>query len=261
MRTLSIASTGMAAQQTNVEVISNNIANMNTTGFKRSRAEFQDLLYQSEKREGTLTSATGTVAPAGVDIGLGVQTAAVVRLNTQGSLTNTNNQLDMALDGKGYFVVNMPNGEQAYTRAGSFQLSPEGTIVTVDGYEVDPGMTVPENTRDIQINAEGMVMAFVGNDMEPVELGQMTVATFVNETGLKPIGDSLFLAGSASGEAQLTTAGQPGVGQIRQGYVEASNVNVIQEITTLISAQRAYEMNSKVVESADQMMQTATNIR
>lgn len=261
MRVLNIASTGMSAQQTNVEVISNNIANMNTTGFKRARAEFQDLLYQSDRREGTLTSANGTVVPAGIDIGLGVKSAAVVRLNTQGGLTSTGNQLDLALDGKGFFVVNMPNGEQAYSRAGSFQLSAEGTIVTVDGYEIDPGINIPENTRDIQVNNQGVVMAFVEDAMEPVELGQLSIATFVNEAGMKPIGDSLFRETVASGDPQIVNAGDPGVAVVRQGYVEASNVNVVQEITTLISAQRAYEMNSKVVETADQMMTTANNIR
>lgn len=261
MRTLGIASTGMAAQQTNVEVISNNIANMNTTGFKRSRAEFQDLLYQSERREGTLTSANGTVVPAGVDIGLGVQPSAVVRLNTQGNLTSTNNNLDLALDGKGFFIVNLPNGEQAYTRAGSFQLSAEGNIVNVDGYEIEPGINIPENTRNIQINDEGLVMAFVEDDMEPVEIGQLNIATFTNEAGMKAIGDSLLRATVASGDAQVGNAGDPGFARIRQGYVEASNVNVVQEITSLISAQRAYEMNSKVVEAADQMMSTSSNIR
>ena len=261
MKTLGIAATGMGAQQLNVDVISNNIANMNTTGYKRSRAEFQDLLYQSYRRQGSLTSENGTVVPAGVDVGLGVQPAAVVRLNTQGSLTQTENQLDMAIDGRGYFVVNLPNGDQAFSRAGSLQLSAEGTIVTVDGYEVAPGVTIPEDTTSIQISDQGIINVFVGNDTEPTELGQFEIATFINEAGLRPIGDSLFQVSTASGEAQLTVAGEEGVGIIRQGYVEASNVNVVQEITALISAQRAYEMNSKVVETADQMMSTANNMR
>lgn len=261
MRVLNIAATGMMAQQTNVEVISNNIANMNTTGYKRSRAEFQDLLYQTERRQGALSSTSGTIVPTGVEIGLGVKPAAVVRLNTQGNLVNTGNRFDFALDGRGFFVVNLPNGEQAYTRAGSFQLSPEGTIVTVDGYEIEPGITVPDNTVDVAVNNEGVVFAYVENEQEPVEIGQFNVATFVNDAGMKPIGDNLYVQTPASGDPQVDVAGAPGFASIRQGYIESSNVNIIQEITTLIAAQRAYEMNSKVVETADQMSSTTNNMR
>jgi len=261
MRALSTAATGMMAQQRNVEVISNNIANMNTTGFKRARAEFQDLLYQSERRAGSLSTDGGDVVPAGVDIGLGVKTAAIARIHTQGSLINTENRLDLALDGRGYFIVELPDGEQAYTRAGSFQLSPEGMIVTVDGYEIQPGIAIPQNTVDIQINQNGEVMAYVENQMEPDVVGQLNIATFVNDAGLEAIGNNLYRETPASGPPEEGVPGDMGFGLVRQGWVEASNVNVVQEITSLISAQRAYEMNSKALETADQMAGTVSNLR
>ncbi len=261
MRTLSIAATGMKAQQTNVDTISNNIANMNTTGFKKMRAEFTDLIYQSEQRQGGLTSEAGTVKPVGVDVGLGVKTTGIARVSTQGSLKATDNDYDLAIDGKGYFTVNMPDGGQAYTRAGAFQLSPEGMIVTNNGYEVAPGINVPENTVDLEVNEEGLVMAFVDDEIEPVEIGQLNLVTFTNEAGLKNVGDNLLVQTPASGDPIAGNPGEDGLGIIRHGYVENSNVDIIQEITSLISAQRAYEMNSKVVETADQMMTTATQIR
>lgn len=261
MKALSIAATGMMAQQTNVDVISNNIANANTTGFKSSRAAFQDLIYQSMQREGALTSAAGAARPLGTDIGLGVQTAGTVRLNTQGGMISTENSLNIAIDGRGYFSVLMPDGSQAYTRDGSFQLSAQGEIVTMQGYQVDPGMVVPENTTTVEINEQGVVMAYVENDPVPVELGQLTITTFINEPGMRPVGNNFLLATEASGEAQVVNPGDPGAGLIRQGYLEASNVNVIQQITDLISAQRAYEMNSKSIETADQMLSSANQIR
>jgi len=261
MRALSTAATGMMAQQRNVEVISNNIANMNTTGFKRARAEFQDLLYQSERRAGSLSTDGGDVVPAGVDIGLGVKTAAIARIHSQGSLINTENRLDLALDGRGFFIVELPDGEQAYTRAGSFQLSPEGMIVTVDGYEIQPGIAIPQNTVDIQINQNGEVMAYVENQMEPDVVGQLNIASFVNEAGLEAMGDNLYRETPASGPPEEGVPGDMGFGLVRQGWVEASNVNVVQEITSLISAQRAYEMNSKALETADQMAGTVSNLR
>jgi flagellar basal-body rod protein FlgG len=247
MKALSIAATGMMAQQTNVDVISNNIANANTTGFKSSRAAFQDLIYQSMQREGALTSEAGTARPVGLDIGLGVQTVGTVRLNTQGGMLATENSLNV--------------GSQAYTRDGSFQLSAEGEIVTMQGYQVDPGLVIPENTTAVEISEQGLVMAYVENDPVPVELGQLSIATFINEPGMRPVGNNLLLATDASGEAQTVNPGDPGAGLVRQGYLEASNVNVIQQITDLISAQRAYEMNSKSIETADQMMTSANQIR
>ncbi|TDK50215.1 flagellar basal-body rod protein FlgG [Antarcticimicrobium luteum] len=261
MKALGIAATGMLAQQTNVDVIANNIANANTTGFKSGRAAFQDLIYQSMQQEGALTSTEGTSRPVGMNVGLGVQSAGVIRLSTQGGLSQTENQLDLAIEGRGFFVVNRPDGSQAFTRAGSFQLSAEGQIVTLDGYEIDPGINVPENTRQIAINQEGVVMAYVENDPAPVELGQLTMATFLNEAGMKPIGNNLLEETTASGEPSLINPGEPGAGIVRQGYLENSNVNIIQQITDLISAQRAYEMNSKAIETADQMLSTANQIK
>ncbi len=261
MRTLNIAASGMMAQQLNVEVISNNIANMNTVGYKRSRAEFQDLMYQSQVRPGATSSDQGTLVPAGVQVGLGVKPAAVGRIGTQGPLTRTENQFDMALEGRGFFVVTLPNGEAAYTRAGNFQLSPEGTVVTVDGYEVSPGITVPENTRSVMVNRNGEVLAYQDGNTEPQNVGQFDLAMFVNEAGLEAIGDNLFRETPASGVPLLGIPGQVGFAGIRQFYVESANVNIVQEITSLISAQRAYEMNSRVVEAGDQMLTTLTQMR
>jgi flagellar basal-body rod protein FlgG len=261
MKALGIAATGMLAQQTNVDVIANNIANANTTGFKSGRASFQDLIYQSLLQEGALTSDDGTSRPVGMNVGLGVQSTGVVRLGTQGGLVQTDNTLDMAIEGRGLFVINRPDGSQAYTRAGNFQLSAEGQIVTLDGYEIDPGINVPENTRQIAISQQGQVMAYVDSDPTPIELGQLTMATFLNEAGLKPIGNNMLEETTASGDPTTVTPGDPGIGVIRQGYLENSNVNIIQQITDLISAQRAYEMNSKAIETADQMLSTANQIK
>lgn len=261
MKALGIAATGMLAQQTNVNVISNNIANANTTGFKSSRAAFTDLIYTRESRAGALTAEEGTGKPVGLSVGLGVQAVGTVTLNTQGGLITTENQTDMAIDGRGYFVVNTPDGGRAYTRDGSFQVSAEGQLVTLQGYEVDPGVVIPEGTVRVEVSPEGLVQAFVENDPAPVELGQITLATFINEAGLQPMGDNLLAATSASGDALQANPGDPGIGVIRQGYLEGSNVNIIQQITELISAQRAYEMNSKAIETADQMMQRATQMR
>lgn len=261
MRALGIAATGMMAQQTNVDVISNNIANANTTGFKSSRAAFQDLIYDSRTREGAVTAEQGTTRPTGVDVGLGVRTVGTVRLNTQGGLAPTENKLDIAIEGRGYFTVNLPDGNQAYTRDGSFQLSPEGEIVTLQGYTIDPGLVVPDNTVDLEINEQGIVSAYVGDDPVPVELGQLTLTTFINEAGMRPLGNNLMEATNASGDPQQAVPGDPGVGMIRQGFLENSNVNIIQQITDLISAQRAYEMNSKAIETADQMMSTTNQVK
>ena len=261
MKSLGIAATGMLAQQTNVDVIANNIANANTTGFKSGRAAFQDLIYQGISSAGTLTSEEGTAKPVGTDVGLGVQAAGVIRHNTQGGLVQTENQLNLAIDGRGYFIVNRPDGSQAYTRDGNFQLSSTGQLVTLSGYEVEPAIVVPELTRQVEINQSGVVMAYVEDDPNPVELGQLTLATFLNEAGLRPVGDNMMEVTAASGDPVENTAGTPGVGVMRQGYLESSNVNIVQQITDLISAQRAYEMNSKAIETADQMMTTTNQIK
>ena len=261
MRSLSVAATGMMAQQLHVEVISNNIANMTTTGYKRRRAEFQDLLYQNQRRIGSSSSAEGTVVPAGVQLGLGVKTAAVYRIHEQGELINTENSFDLAIQGDGYFVVELPNGDLAYTRSGNFQLSPDGKLVTPDGYTVSPGIAVPQDAVSVSINQEGTVSAKIAGQVEEQELGQLQLATFVNEAGLEALGSNLLQETSASGEALGGPPGTEGLGTVLQGFLESSNVNPVQEITALIAAQRAYDMNSKVISASDEMMATVTQLR
>lgn len=261
MRSLSIGATGMLAQQLNVEVISHNIANMNTTGYKRRRVEFQDLLYQNYRQVGADSSDQGTQVPVGVQVGLGVKAAGVYRISESGNMTQTKNSLDVAISGTGYFQVTMPTGETAYTRSGSFQLSSGGQLVTVDGYTVQPGITVPAGTVSVSINASGQVLARTDGQTALTNVGQIQLATFTNEAGLRAVGDNLLLETAASGTAQVGNAGTTGYGQVRQGFLESSNVNVVEEITNLITAQRAYEMNSKVIETSDQMMAAVSNIR
>ena len=261
MRSLNIAATGMLAQQTNVEVISNNIANMNTTGFTRRRAEFNDLLYQNLRRVGATSSDTGSIVPAGVQLGLGVRTTAVYRITEQGSMLNTDNTFDLAIQGKGYFQITMPSGETAYSRDGSFQLSPTGQIVTHNGYTVMPGITIPANTVGVTINSSGQVLAKIDGTVTPQTVGQLQLAVFPNEAGLEAMGDNLFLETPSSGGAVVANPGQPGHGTLLQGFLETSNVNVVAEITNLISAQRAYEMNSKVIKTSDEMLSTINQIK
>ena len=261
MRSLHIAGTGMLAQQTNVEVISNNIANLSTTGFKRRRAEFQDLIYQNLRRTGSQSADTGTVLPSGAQIGLGVRTAAVYRIAEQGNMQQTENRFDLAIRGNGYFQVQLPSGEVAYTRDGTFGLSAEGTIVTAEGFVVQPGITIPAAARDVTINANGEVLAKLDGQTAPQNVGQLQIAIFANEGGLEAVGDNMFLATPGSGQPQAAAPGQPGYGQVMQGFIETSNVNVVQEITALITAQRAYEMNSKVITASDEMLSTLTRMR
>jgi len=260
MRALSIASTGMLAQQTNVEVIANNLANMNTTGFKEQRAEFQDLLYQNVMTPGTQTSDQGTYAPNGIQIGAGVKTAATYRITTQGDLSNTGNPYDVAVQGPGYFRIQQADGTDGYTRAGNFSLSPQGQLVTQDGMLVQPGIAIPANTISVAINAQGQVNATVAGNSVPQTVGQLELTRFPNEAGLNAIGGNIFLETPASGSPQAGVPGSPGYGTIQQGYLETSNVNSVNEITSLITAQRAYEMNSKVITAADQMLQQTTQM-
>ena len=261
MRSLSIAATGMLAQQMNVEVISNNIANVNTTGFKRQRAEFQDLLYQDLLRAGTNSSESGTIVPSGIQIGLGVKPAAVYRITEQGNITITSNELDMAINGKGYFPVEMPTGDIGYTRAGAFGRSPDGDLVTPNGYIVQPGITIPTNAVGISVNAQGEVSATIQGQTAPQVVGQLQLATFANEAGLQAVGDNLFLETTASGIGTLGTPGAAGFGTSQQGALETSNVNVVAEITNLITAQRAYEMNSRVIKASDEMLSSVVQLR
>ncbi len=261
MRALDIAATGMQAQQTNVEVISNNIANMTTTGYKRRRAEFTDLIYQNLRRVGSNSSDAGQVLPSGAQIGLGVKTIAVVPINQQGNLQQSGNSLDVAISGNGFFQVMLPSGQIAYTRDGSFALSPNGQIVTADGYVVQPAITVPTQATSITINVQGQVQVTLDGQTTPQLVGQLQLADFPNPAGLQAEGDNLFLATAASGSATLGVPQSPGYGTVQQGFIETSNVNVVSEITDLITAQRAYEMNSKVITAGDQMMSTLTNLR
>ncbi len=261
MRSLSIAATGMLAQQLNVEVISNNIANMNTTGYKRQRAEFQDLLYQNLRRVGATSSDTGTIVPSGVQIGVGVKTAAVYRITEQGNVISTGNTLDLAIQDRGLFRIELPSGDDGYTRAGAFQLSPDGEIVTTDGFTVSPGIAIPQDAVDISISATGDVQVKIAGQVDPVNVGQLELVTFPNVAGLEAIGDNMFLETPASGSAIVGVPGLDGVGTILQGFLETSNVNPVHEITTLITAQRAYEMNAQVITLSDEMLSTVNRLR
>ncbi len=261
MMAMNIAATGMQAQQTNVEVISNNIANMNTTAYSRRRPEFTDLLYENLKRVGTNSSDNNTIVPSGIQIGLGVMTNSVYRLTQQGSLTNTDNTLDLAIQGKGYFQVQLPTGETAYSRDGSFQLSPTGQIVTSDGYTVIPGITINPLATGVTINSSGQVSITLDGQTTPSVAGQFQLAEFPNEAGLEAMGNNLYLQTASSGSASTANPGAPGFGTILQGFLESSNVNVVTEVTDLISAQRAYEMNSKVIQTTDEMLQTVNQLK
>jgi flagellar basal-body rod protein FlgG len=249
MKALAIAATGMNSQQTNLEVIANNIANINTTGFK---------LYQTDRMQGVPNMANQNLVPEGAKLGLGVKTTAIRQVHTQGSLNQTGNSLDIALMGKGWIEIEGVDGEPFYTRAGAFNTNAEGQLVTVDGNLVAGGIVVPENATDIIINKTGQFFARVGGQEELQELGQLTLANFANEAGLSPVGDNLFRETPASGAANVGAPGDPGFATIEQGYLEASNVDPVKEITNLISAQRAYEMNSKVITAADEMSRTVT---
>lgn len=262
MRALTVAATGMAAQQLNVEVIANNIANINTTGFKRSRAEFTDLLYQTERLQGVSNRGRDATVPEGAQIGLGVRTAAIRKLNLQGAMSSTGNNLDIAINGRGWFQIVGGDGQTIYTRDGSFSTNATGQIVTGDGYQIVPAMQVPAQTSAINVSESGLVTAVVAGQTAPVQVGQLTIATFANEAGLESLGGNLFRETAASGQAVAGVPGEQGHGVLRQGYLESSNVDPVKEITDLIAAQRAYEMNSKVIQAADDMSSTVSkNLR
>ena len=261
MRALRTAASGMSAQQLNVEVISNNIANMNTVGFKRQRAEFQDLLYQNVERMGAQSSSQGTVVPTGIQIGAGVKAGAVYRVTEQGTPTQTGGRYDMAIDGRGYFQVLLPSGETAYTRAGNFAVNGEGQLVTDDGYAVQPNIAIPQDAVDISISKSGQVQVITQGEPEPQIVGQLELASFFNEAGLEAVGDNLLLETAASGPANVGTPGEVGFGEILHGYTEASNVDAVAEISALIIAQRAYEMNSKVIQTSDEMLSTINQMK
>ncbi|MEL7211312.1 MAG: flagellar basal-body rod protein FlgG [Pseudomonadota bacterium] len=261
MRALKIAATGMTAQQMRVEVISNNLANMNTTGYNARRAEFADLHYQQQSRAGTISSSSGSVLPAGVQLGLGVRPTAVSVNLAQGALSVSNGDLDIAIEGQGYLEVTLPSGLSGYTRDGALKRSADGLIVTSDGHPVVPEITVPNDARSISINADGEVYAYFNDRVEAELLGQFTLAGFANPKGLEAMGSNLFLETSASGPATVGTPGEEGLGIVRQGYLEDSSVDAVKEVTDLIEAQRGYELNAKVITAADQMLSATTQIR
>jgi flagellar basal-body rod protein FlgG len=261
MRALKIAASGMLAQQMRVEVISNNLANMNTTGFNPRRAEFADLHYQQLARPGTINASDGTVLPTGVQLGLGVRPTAVTVMLGQGALAATGGDLDLAIEGAGYLEVTLPNGNAAYTRDGALKRNGEGQVVTSDGYAVVPDLTIPEDVRALTINADGEVYALFADQITPQLLGQFTLANFINPKGLEALGSDLFAETTASGPPTVSTPGQDGLGVLRQGYLEESSVDAVKEVTDLIEAQRGYELNSKVISAADQMLGAMVQIR
>ena len=259
MRSLWTATTGMSAQNLNMDVIANNLANVSTSGFKKSRADFQDLLYQIIKVPGSPTSAD-TKSPTGIQVGLGVKPGAVTKVFTEGDIVQTSNPLDVAIEGSGFFQVAMPDGNIAYTRAGTLKLDGEGRISTSDGYPIDPEIVIPEDALQVTISQNGVVSAILGADTISTELGNIDLVDFVNDAGLIAIGKNLFRETEASGTALVGTPGENGMGTLLQGYVENSNVNLVEELTQMITAQRAYEINSKVISTSDEMMQTVTNM-
>jgi flagellar basal-body rod protein FlgG len=261
MRALKIAATGMSAQQMRVETISNNLANMSTTGYNARRAEFSDLHYQQLARAGSVNASDGTVLPTGVQLGLGVRPAAVSMQLAQGALSVTGDDLDVAIDGKGFLEVTLPSGQAAYTRDGGLKRTGEGLIVTSDGFPVAPEIVIPEDARSLSINAAGEVFAYFDGTTAGQLLGQFSMSGFSNTKGLEALGGNLFVETEASGPALASTPGLNGLGTLRQGYLEDSSVDAVREITELIEAQRGYEMNAKVISAADQMMGATTQIR
>lgn len=261
MKALQIAATGMSAQQMRVDAISNNLANMSTTGYDARRVDFADLHYQQLARAGNVTASNGTVLPTGVQMGMGVRPASVSVVLAQGSLVQTGGDLDVAIEGSGYLEVSLPGGRTGYTRDGALKRNGEGSIVTSDGYQLVADITIPSDAHDIQINAEGEVYAYFNDRIEPEIMGQILLAGFTNKKGLEAIGSNLFAATEASGAPLSATPGENGLGSLRQGYLEESSVDSVREVTELIKAQRAYELNAKVISAADQMLSATNQVR
>ena len=253
-----VAKTGLDAQQTRLSVISNNLANVSTTGYKQSRAVFEDLLYQNLRQVGAQTSED-TRLPSGLMLGTGSRIVATEKIHSQGNIETTEKPLDIAIDGKGFFPVLLPDGTQAYTRDGSFMISDQGQMVTASGYTLQPGITFPADTQTVTIGIDGIVSAQLPGQSSPTQLGTIQLANFVNPTGLQPIGENLYVESASSGAAQEGTPGQTGLGRLRQGSLEGSNVNIVEEMVSMIETQRAYEMNSKLIATADGMLQYLNN--
>mgnify|MGYP001297137410 FL=1 len=260
IRALWTASSGMNAQQLNIDTVANNLANVNTTGFKKSRLEFQDLLYQTIRGAGAVT-AQGTMIPTPLQVGHGVRPVASTRIFEQGDTTQTGNALDLLIEGDGFFQVEMPDGTTAYTRSGSFKIDSEGRIVTADGYILQPELVVPEDANSIIVATDGTVSVMLTGEDYPEEIGQIELVRFLNPEGLSSIGKNFYRMTAASGDAQYGTPGLDGLGEIAQGYLEMSNVKVVEEMVNMIVAQRAYEVNSKAIQASDEMLQTANNLR
>lgn len=253
-----IAKTGLDAQQTRMSVVSNNLANVNTNGFKKGRAVFEDLIYQTIRQPGAQATQEAQL-PSGLTLGTGVRTVATEKLFGQGNIIQTSNSLDIAIQGQGFFQILMPNGELGYTRDGAFQLNADGEVVMSNGYALQPGLVVPQNTQTISIGTDGTVSAQLPGEAAPVELGAIQLADFINPAGLQAVGENIYLETAASGNAQQSNPGQNGVGTVAQGALEASNVNMAEELVNMIETQRAYEVNSKAISAADQMLQYANN--
>lgn len=260
IRSLFIAATGMEAQRLNIDVIANNLANVNTAGYKRSRADFQELIYQDVKTPGT-PSAEGALIPSGIELGLGVKPVAVQKIFLQGDFVQTGNSLDLVIEGDGFFQITKPDGEVAYTRSGAFKMDNEGRIVTSDGYSLEPSITIPANTKSITIGSDGKVTVIQAGNKSPVEVGQIELARFVNPGGLTALGKSLFAPTASSGEATTGNPSSEGLGTLNQGFIEMSNVNIVEEMVNMIVSQRAYEINSKAVQASDEMLQIANNLK
>lgn len=260
IRSLFIAATGMEAQKLNIDVISNNLANVNTVGYKKSRADFQELIYQNIKTPGAV-SAEGSQIPSGIQVGLGVRPVAVQKIFQQGDFVHTGNHLDLVIEGDGFFQILTPDGTVAYTRSGAFKLDSEGRIVNSDGYALEPAITVPSNTLNITIGSDGKVTVLQPGSAAPTEIGQIEIARFINPAGLKSAGRNLFIPTASSGEATTGKPSSEGLGTIAQGFIEMSNVNVVEEMVNMIVSQRAYEIASKAVQASDEMLQTANNLR
>lgn len=260
IRSLFTAATGMEAQKINIDVIANNLANANTVGYKKARADFQELIYQNIKSPGAV-SAEGAQVPTGIQVGLGVKPVAVQKVFDQGDFVHTGNPLDLVIEGDGFFQISMPDGTVAYSRAGAFKLDNEGRIVNSDGYPIEPGITVPANTLNINVSSDGKISVIQAGSVTPVEIGQIELARFINPGGLKSIGKNLFISTDSSGEATTGNPASEGLGTINQGFIELSNVNVVQEMVNMIISQRAYEINSKAVQASDEMLQTANNLK
>lgn len=254
IRSLWIAKTGLEAQQTNMDVISNNLANVSTNGFKRQRAVFEDMLYQTLRQPGAQSSEQTTI-PSGLQLGTGVRPVATERIHSQGGLTQTNNSKDVAIQGKGFFQVQMPDGSTAYTRDGSFQFDQNGQLVTSSGYQIQPAINIPQDANTLTIGKDGIVSVTIVGQTAPQQVGQLTLATFINESGLESMGENLYRETQASGAPNESSPGLNGAGTLSQGFVETSNVNVAEELVNMIQTQRAYEINSKAVSTSDQMLQ------